>query len=308
MPVVSLPGQDWITEVGPVGGLELVAWDLDGAPPRPDEIRFVVPPYMGAAARIPALVHAPGVEVVQLLSAGYDDVLSQLPPGVRLANAAGVHDASTAELAVALTLASLRGLPEFAAAQADRRWLPLQLRPALADKRVLVVGYGSVGRAIAARLTPFEVTLTAVASSPRDGDDLVPTVHGVEDLPDLLPRHDVVIVIVPLLPATTGLVDREFLAAMPDGSLLVNVARGAVVDTGALLHETSSGRLRAALDVTDPEPLPAEHPLWDSSGVLITPHVGGASSAFRPRAVRLLREQLAAYALGRPLRNIVHEG
>ena len=128
------------------------------------------------------------------------------------------------------------------------------------------------------------------------------------DLPELLPRHDVVIVIVPLLPATTGLVDREFLAAMPDGSLLVNVARGAVVDTGALLHETSSGRLRAALDVTDPEPLPADHPLWDSPGVLITPHVGGASSAFRPRAVRLLREQLAAYALGQPLRNIVHEG
>ena len=118
MPVVSLPGQDWITEVGPVSGLELVAWEMDGAPPRADEIRFVVPPYMGAAARIPALSQAPRVEVVQLLSAGYDDVLSQLPPGVRLANAAGVHDASTAELAVALTLASLRGLPEFVAAQA----------------------------------------------------------------------------------------------------------------------------------------------------------------------------------------------
>ena len=308
MTVVSLPGQDWADAVGPVTGLEYVVWDMRGAPQRGDEIRLVVPPYMGAGARIPALSHTPQVEVVQLLSAGYDDVLRQLPDGVRLANAAGVHDASTAELAVALILASLRDLPEFVAAQRQRRWLPLEIHGALADKRVLILGYGSIGRALAARLTPFEVRLTAVASKARAGDELVSSVHGVDELPHLLPEHDVVVVIVPLMPETQRMVDAGFLAAMPDGALLVNVARGGIVDTDALVAATTSGHLRAALDVTDPEPLPPEHPLWTSPGVLISPHVGGASTAFWPRAVRLLREQLSAYAAGRPLRNVVHEG
>jgi phosphoglycerate dehydrogenase-like enzyme len=308
MTVVTLPGQDWIDQVGPVSGLELVPWPMDGPPQRSDEVRLVVPPYMGAGKRIGALAHTPGVEVVQLLSAGYDDVLAQLPAGVTLANAAGVHDASTAELALALALASLRGLPAFVGAQREGRWLTPGTLPALADKRVLVLGYGSVGRAVVQRLLPFEVEVTAVASRTRDGDELVPAVHGVDELPGLLPQHDVVIVIVPLSEATRGLVDATFLAAMPDGALLVNVARGPVVDTDALLAETSSGRLLAALDVTDPEPLPPDHPLWASPGVLISPHVGGATSAFRPRAVRLLREQLRAYAAGEPLRNVVHEG
>ncbi len=308
MTVVSLPGQDWIDEVGPVPGLELVPWSMDGPPDRADEIHFVVPPYMGAGKRVGALAHTPGVEVVQLLSAGYDDVLAQLPSGVVLANAAGVHDASTAELAVALALASLRGVPDFVVAQREGRWVSPGMLPALADKRVLVLGYGSIGRAVVQRLLPFEVEVTAVASRQRDGDELVATVHGVDELPHLLPHHDVVVVIVPLSEATRGLVDAEFLAAMPDGALLVNVARGPVVDTDALVAETSSGRLLAALDVTDPEPLPPDHPLWTSPGVLISPHVGGATSAFRPRAVRLLRDQLRAYAAGEPLRNIVHEG
>ena len=308
MTVVSLPGQDWIDDVGPVEGLELVPWEMDAPPSRAEEIRLVVPPYMGAGRRIGALAHAPNVEFVQLLTAGYDDVLAGLPDGVALANAAGVHDASTAELAMALTLASLRGLPDFVAAQAKSEWLPTTIRPALADKRVLVLGYGSIGRAVVQRLLPFEVEVTAVASRTRDGDELVPTVHGVDELPELLPRHDVVIVIVPLSPATTRLVDAAFLAAMPGGALLVNVARGGVVDTDALVRETASGRLLAALDVTDPEPLPSGHPLWSTSGVLVSPHVGGASTAFRPRAVRLVREQLRAYAAGEPLRNVVHEG
>lgn len=307
MTVVSLPGQDWIDEVGRVPGLELVPWTMDGPPERADEIRFVVPPYMGAGQRVGALAHTPGVEVVQLLSAGYDDVLAQLPAGVRLANAAGVHDASTAELAVALALASLRGVPDFVVAQREGRWVSTGMLPALADKRVLVLGYGSIGRAVVQRLLPFEVEVTAVASRQRDGDELVATVHGVAELPNLLPHHDVVVVIVPLSEATRGLVDAEFLAAMPDGALLVNVARGPVVDTDALLAETSTGRLLAALDVTDPEPLPSDHPLWTSPGVLISPHVGGATSAFRPRAVRLLRDQLRAYAAGEPLRNVVND-
>ena len=305
MPVISLPDVEWIDLVGPMEGVEMVAWDMVGEPPRRDEIAFVVPPYF-ASTEWERLRLLPGLRVVQLLTAGYDNVLSALPAGVQLANAAGVHDASTAELAVTLTLSSLRGIPEFVAAQGRSQWLPLGLRSSLADKKVLILGYGGIGAAIARRLSGFEVSLTAVASRARVGDELVDRVHGVDELPALLPEHDVVIVIVPLSDATTGLVGRDFLASMRDGALLVNVSRGKVVDTQALLEATSTGRIRAALDVTDPEPLPDDHPLWQVPGVLISPHVGGATSAFAPRAVALLREQIAAFAGERPLRNVVH--
>ena len=306
MTLVTLPGQEWVDRVGTISGLDLAVWDMSGPPPRPDEVRVVIPPYIGGGEVIHRLSQVPSVELVQLLTAGYETVQAALPEGARLANAAGVHDASTAELAVALCLASLRSFPDFFAAQQDRAWLPTtSFHEALADKRVLVLGYGSIGRAIAARLTPFEVKVTAVASRARAGDELVPSVHGVDELPALLPAHDVVVVVVPLGPATVGLVDDAFLAAMPDGALLVNVARGGVVETSALVRHASAGRIRAALDVTDPEPLPADHPLWTIPGVLITPHVGGASTAFVPRAVRLLQDQLGAYAAGRPLLNLV---
>jgi phosphoglycerate dehydrogenase-like enzyme len=305
MTMVTRPGQEWVDAVGPISGVELAVWELDGVPDRAEEVKVVVPPYIGAGGRLGALSHLPNLELVQLLTAGYDDVQAVLPEGVRLANATGVHDASTAELAVALTLASLRDFPDFFAAQRDRTWLPSTFHQALADKRVLVLGYGAIGRAIAARLTPFEVQVTAVASRARTGDEFVRSVHGVDELPDLLPRNDVVIVIVPLSPQTAGLVDDAFLAALPDRALVVNVARGGVVDTDALVRHAAAGRIRAALDVTDPEPLPPDHPLWTTPGVMITPHVGGASTAFMPRAARLLQEQLSAYAAGRPLRNLV---
>jgi phosphoglycerate dehydrogenase-like enzyme len=308
MTVVTLPDESWADEVGPIHGLEYVPWDLRSEPARAAEVAVVVPPYMGSTSVLGALSSTPNVDLVQLLTAGYESALPLLPAGVRLANAGGVHDASTAELALTLVLASLRGLPEFVAAQSEGTWVPLRIHPALADRRVLILGYGSIGRAVAARLAPFEVELTAVASRRRPGDDLVPLVHGVEELPDLLSTADVVVVVVPLNDQTERLVDDAFLAALPDGALLVNVARGKVVDTDALVRATSSGRVRAALDVTDPEPLPPKHPLWSAPGILVTPHVGGASSAFRPRAVRLLREQLSSYAAGRPLRNLVHGG
>lgn len=307
MPVISLPDRDWIDLVGPMDGVDMVPWTLEGEPPRRDEVSFVVPPYLGSSPW-PRLSMLPRLRVVQLLTAGYDAVVPSLPSGVQLANAAGVHDASTAELAVTLALSSLRGIPDFVAAQGRSDWLPTTFQPSLADKRVLILGYGSVGVATARRLSGFEVTLTAVASRARAGDDLVARVHGVDELPSLLPEHDVVIVIVPLSDATTGLVDRAFLSSMRDGALLVNVSRGKVVDTQALVEATSAGRIRAALDVTDPEPLPRDHPLWRTPGVLVTPHVGGASSAFVPRAVVLLRDQIAAHAQGRPLRNLVHGG
>ncbi|MEO7132168.1 MAG: NAD(P)-dependent oxidoreductase, partial [Dermatophilaceae bacterium] len=204
-----------------------------------------------------------------------------------------------------LTLASLRNIPEHVAAQEQSTWAPLRIGEALADKRVLVVGYGRIGRAIVARFAPFEVSMTVVASRARGGDDLVDTVHGIDELPALAEAADVLVIIVPLGESTRGLVDAPLLARLPDGALVVNVARGGVVDTEALVAACASGRIRAALDVTDPEPLPAGHPLWSTPGVLITPHVGGATTAMAPRALALLRRQVVALRDGAPLANVV---
>ncbi len=300
---MTLPGQSWITDVGPVDGLAMRAWDLSDDLDDPS-VRVVVPP-MGTTERLARLAALPGLEVVQVFTAGYDHVLAHLPSGVTLCNAAGVHDASTAEFAVALMLAAQRGIPEFARAQERGEWIGQRAWPALGDRRVLIVGYGRIGRALAARLAPVEVSLTAVASRPRAGDDVVERVHGFDELPWLLPHHDIVVLLTPLTDTTRGLADAAFLASMPDGALVVNVARGQVLDTAALLAETATGRLRAALDVTDPEPLPPDHPLWHAPGVLVAPHVGGAGDTFRPRMVRLLREQLTRYAAGAPLLHVV---
>ncbi len=299
--IVTVPDERWL-DLWPEGAapLEARVWDLRGEPPVDPEL--VVMPYMGAGTVADRLAGLPRLRVVQLLTAGYDDVRRNLPDGVTLANAGGVHDSSTAELAVGLTIAALRGIGDFARAQTQGRWLYAE-RPALADKRVLLVGVGGVGEAIAARLAPFDVSVTRVASRARDSEH--GQVRGVEELARLLPVHDVVVLAVPLTEATTGLVDAGFLAAMPDAALLVNVSRGPVVDTDALLAELTSGRLRAALDVTDPEPLPPEHPLWRAPNTLISPHVGGNTSAFEPRARQMLREQLERFAAGRPLRYVV---
>ena len=299
--IVSLPDQEWIDDVGPVpDGLTLVPWDLESDPPD-RSIEVVVPPYLGDRSRLHRLAGLPGLRLVQTLTAGYEDVLPYLPDGTALANAAGVHDASTAELAVGLMIAALRGLPAHVRSQARGEWAPSFGR-SLADRRVLVVGYGGVGQAVAARLQGFEVEITAVASRARAG------VHGIDELAGLLPSHDVVVLTVPLNDSTRGLVDAAFLARLPDGALLVNVARGGVVDTDALLTELRSGRISAAVDVIDPEPLPAGHPLWSEPGFLMTPHIGGASTAFRPRAVAMLRDLVQRLGSGEPLRNIVRSG
>lgn len=223
--------------------------------------------------------------------------------GVRLCNARGVHEASTAELALTLVLASLRGIPGFVRGQEKEEWRS-GFYPALADKSVLIVGYGSIGAAIEDRLAAFECARVArVARSWRTTER--GEVHALTDLPELLPQADVVILSTPLTDQTKGLVDGAFLARLKDGALLVNVARGPVVDTKALLTELESGRIRAALDVTDPEPLPAGHPLWHAPNVLISPHVGGSTSAFLPRAQRLIAAQLTRFVAGEPLANVV---
>jgi phosphoglycerate dehydrogenase-like enzyme len=280
-----------------------LTWDSgDADPAEIGDVQVFVPPYTATAADLAMMGRMPDLRVVQTLTAGVDNVLAALPEGVILCNAAGVHDASTAELAVGLTIANLRHLDDFARAMPAGRWL-YDRHEALADKRVLIVGFGSIGRAIAGRLDGFECQVIAVARTARTVDGI--DVRSIDELPDLLPHADVVILIVPLTPDTRRMVDAGFLARMRDGALLVNVSRGPVVDTDALLAECASGRLCAALDVTEPEPLPTDHPLWRTPGVLISPHVGGNTSAFLPRARRLVAAQLRRWADGEPLANVV---
>ncbi|MEV7281013.1 2-hydroxyacid dehydrogenase [Streptomyces sp. NPDC093111] len=276
-------------------------------PADPAHCAFYVVPYMkGEEIAVRPLAGMTSVRAVQTLSAGIDHVtpgLDRLPPGVRLCNAKGVHEASTAELTLALILASLRGIPGFVRGQDAEEWRA-GFYPALADKSVLIVGYGSIGAAIEDRLAPFECArVVRVARSARATER--GPVHPMTELPALLPEADVVVLSTPLTPATRHLADAGFLARMKDGALLVNVARGPVVDTAALLKEAESGRITAALDVTDPEPLPAGHPLWHAPGILISPHVGGSTSAFMPRAKRLLAAQLTRFAAGEELANQV---
>lgn len=262
------------------------------------QVEVYVPPYLLDARVSEVLPQMTSLRMVQTLTAGVDNIRPQVPQGVMLCNGRGIHDASTAELTLTLILASLRGIPEFVRRQDQRQWQP-QRRPALADRRVLIVGYGAVGEAVERRLVPFETEVVRVARSAREG------VHGLDDLPSLLPGADVVVLAMPLTDETRGLVDAAFLALMKDGALLVNVARGPVVVNADLIAALESGRITAAVDVVDPEPLPSDDPLWGAPGLLISPHVGGASSAMWPRAYRLVRDQLHRFALGEEPVNIM---
>lgn len=285
--------------------LPVTVWDGAGSPPDAESlatVEFLVIPYGHTDAAVPILARAPRLRVVQSLSAGVDDLVQFIPADVTLCNASGVHDTSTAELAVTLALASLRGIPDFVRSQDAEEWRTGS-RPALADRTVMLLGYGSIASAIEDRIAPFECAFLRVArrarTTPRG------PVHPLDALPELLPQADVVILTVPLTEETHGLVDARFLARMPDQSLLVNVSRGSVVDTDALLAELTAGRLHAALDVTDPEPLPPGHPLWHAPHTLISPHAGGNSSAFLPRALRLIRTQVLHHLAGEPLENVL---
>ncbi len=280
-------------------GVELLVWE--GAGPLPagaEEVEFFVPPFLAVGEPIAAMGRLPRLRVVQLLTAGAEAVLPHLPHGVVLCTARGVHDASTAEWVVGATLAVLREFPRFTIARQEGRW-DFGPTDALADKTVLIVGYGSIGAAVERRLGGFEISVVRAARHARDG------VVSIDELPGLLPQADVVVVLVPLTADTTGLVDGSFLARMRDGALLVNAARGPVVDTDALLAELRSGRLRAALDVTDPEPLPAGHPLWSAPGLFLTPHVAGSTPLAMPRGYALVRSQLERYVADEPLCNQV---
>ena len=275
----------------PTDGIAPAAGDLD-------KVEFYVPRYMGGPAAIAMIPDMKGLKIIQSPNAGVDDVLKIRPEGVTLCNAAGVHDASTAELAVALSIASRRGFADFAADQTAGRWVHVR-KPSLADSNVAIVGYGNIGKMIGTMLENFEVSVTTFSRSGKDG------ALTFDHFDRMLPTFDVIILIVPLNDQTRHLMNAQRLAAMKNGAALINVARGAVVDTEALIAELNSGRITAGLDVTDPEPLPAGHPLWSTKNVIITPHVGGDSEAFTPRGRKLVEEQLARYASGQPLLHIV---
>ncbi|MVA75620.1 dihydrofolate reductase [Auraticoccus sp. F435] len=284
-------------------GLTVEAWtSATELPGSVADVEFAVMPYMAGPKALERIEEMTSLQVLQLQSAGYENVVDRVPDGVTLCNGGGIHDTATAELAVALALASGRHLDRFARQQATATW-DATWGVSLADQDVAIVGYGRIGKAIEARLGGFEVaSVTRFARSAKSD----PEVRPVEELAEHLPRMGTVFVITPLTEQTEGLFDAEMLARMADGALLVNVSRGPVVDTDALLAETSSGRLRAALDVTDPEPLPSDHPLWGVENVLISPHVGGYASSFERRRDRLVAAQVRRFAAGEPLENVVN--
>ena len=264
--------------------------------------------------------HLRGVRVVQSMMAGVDWIAPWLPKDVVLCDGRGIHDISASEWVLGATLASLKRFPLYRDLQLRQEWKGQAaerggflgeggaqvgqykvLGDDLAEKTVLIVGYGSIGAAIEARLAPFGVRILRVARSARKE----PEVSAVSDLRRLLPEADVVVAIVPLTAETRGLIGAEEIGLLKHGALLVNAARGPVVVTAALVEALTQHRIRAALDVTDPEPLPAGHPLWLAPNCLITPHVGGSTPEFIHRAFRFGAEQVRRYLAGEPLENVV---
>jgi phosphoglycerate dehydrogenase-like enzyme len=278
--------------------VEVITPDAASLPASAAEVEFYVPPFFPADEALTAMQEMASLKAVQTLTAGFDRIRPHVPAGAVLCNARGVHDASTAEWVVGAVLAQLRQFPHFGAEQAASRW-SYRSTDCLAGKSVLIVGYGSIGAAVERRLAGFDVTVCRVARSARDG------VSPVADLPRLLPQADVVILLAPVTAETVGMADAGFLRQMKDGALLVNAARGVLVVTGDLVAELATGRLSAALDVTDPEPLPPGHPLWRLPNVFITPHVGASTPVSWVVATSFVRAQVERYLAGQPLVNVI---
>ena len=301
---IALPDAEIARRLSPPpDGVRTIVWDLGD--PAPDAaIDLLVLRYMIPPAELRGL-EAVSVRVVQSQTLGFDGVSESLPAGIVYCNAVEVHEASTGELALALILASQRGIGEAVAAQPRGEWAHAQ-HPGLTDKTVLLIGVGGVGREIEKRVAPFDARLVRVARSSRTDDR--GEVHGMDSLRALLPEADIVVLAVPLAGDTRHLVDAAFLGLLRPGALVVNVARGAVVDTAALVDWLAAGRGRAALDVTDPEPLPADHPLWALPGAIITPHLGGHTDAMAGRVDRVVLEQIRRLREGEPPLNPVLGG
>jgi phosphoglycerate dehydrogenase-like enzyme len=304
MSIVTLPFAELVDRFGPVpDGVELDVWDVEAPHGRPDDVAIAfLPFYFGGRHRWQYVHDLPNLQLLQLPSAGYEHALPHVSGHAALANGRGIHDDETAELAVGLTLTVLREIGAFQFDRAAGVWDARETR-SLADRRVTVVGYGAIGGAIATRFEAFKTDVRVVARTAREQDGR--HVHAFGELPELARTTDVLVLIAPLTDETEGLVDADLLAALPDGAVVVNVARGKVVDTDALVAELQRGRLSAGLDVTDPEPLPEGHPLWTTPNTVLTPHVGGNTDLSVPRSIELMRRQVAALAEGRTFENLI---
>ena len=289
--------------------------------PEPVDVDFWILPFYRKDAQ-KAFPQLRGLKVAQSLMAGVDWILPWLPPNVTLCDGRGIHDISASELVLAMILAVMKRLPLYRDLQAKHQWRGFAtvidgflsepgpargqytvLAEDLSGKTVLIVGYGSIGAAIEARLNPFGVSVLRVARSARD----VPKVSPASEMEALIPQADIVVLIVPLTPETRGLFGERQMSLMKPGALLVNAARGPVVDTDALITALQEQRIWAAVDVTDPEPLPEDHPLWSAPNCLITPHIGGSTPEFIHRAFRFAAQQVRRFGSGEPLENVVME-
>ena len=281
-------------------GLDADVWTGgEDLPASADEVEFIVLPFGVTPDVIRRITGLPRLRAIQLLSAGAEHVRPYVPGHIMLCNARGAHDAATAEWVVGAIVAHTRNFPRFIAAQKIGKHWDSTVSDTVAGKRVLIIGYGSIGAAVERRLAGWEVEIDRVARHARAG------VHAIDELPDFLKNADIVVILLPVTDETRQLVNKEFLTALKDGALLVNAARGVIVDTDALLEALNSGRIGAALDVTDPEPLPDGHPLWSAPGLLLTPHVGGAVHSSRRNAYAVVRAQLARLSAGQPLQNVI---
>ncbi|CAB5032637.1 unannotated protein [freshwater metagenome] len=264
-----------------------------------DQVEFYVPSYMRGVKTLDIIPRMKNLKVVHYSQAGYEDILGFVPENVILCNASGLHDVSTSELALGLTIASRADLPQILNNQQRQTWVHKR-RVALADSHVGILGHGHIGKRIAGLIENFEAKVTSFSNSGRDGS------IKVSEFDSYLPSLDVIILILPLTEQTHHFFNKKRLQAMKDGASLINMARGAIVDTDALIEELNTGRIHAALDVTDPEPLPDSHPLWSAKNLIITPHIGGDSTAFEPRAKKMVELQLSRIAQGVGPINQVH--
>jgi len=299
-------------------GIELVC--IPDPPDHEIEIEIWIPdPYTNRALR--AWPWLRGVRLVLSMNAGTEWIPPVVGEHVTVCNARGAHNICTAEWAIAAILGMLKYFPLYDEIQREGRWkrrfeapphyaaisgddrphYPPVLLEELTGKSVLLVGYGAIGKEIERMLAPFRVQITRVARKGRQAEN----VHAVAELDALLPNAEIVILIVPSTDDTRRLIGAKQFALMQHGTLVVNAARGPVIDTGALLEALWSGKIRAALDVTDPEPLPEGHALWSAPNVMITPHIGGSSAQFTPRALRIVAAEIERYIKGEPLQNVV---
>jgi phosphoglycerate dehydrogenase-like enzyme len=299
--LVAVPDAEMLARLAPQVGpdVELAVW-------RPGDsaldrlIDLLVMPYTVAYRSLATLGGL--VRHVQSQSLGYDSADQFVPVGVTLSNAVGVHEGPTAEMAMTLILASQRGWPAVGRNQDAQAWIR-PMWPGLLGTRLLLIGVGGIGHEFENRISGFGVELTRVARTARDD------IHGIDELAELLPHADIVVLAIPLNAETEGLVDGAFLDRLPPSALVVNVSRGRIVDTDALVERLRTGAIRSALDVMNPEPLPADHPLWCLPGSLLSPHLGGNVSSINKRVDPLVAAQIELLLRGeRPKHIVIDQG